>query len=445
MPEDRFRHRITCGWLRDCASEPTPNTMWPSLLWDEQMTKDQVRMLDAQKDTGVEINSVWGLFVGREWPSDLASCVDAKRAEQVRWFTDEAHKRGLKVVLGMGIYSWGFDRIIREHPEVTAPDNANFKEHVMCPFQPAAWEWQKRVLDYVMDPRWGLDGLSMQSADQGRCRCPRCAARSNAEHHADILMRSAEYVRKNRPQWVIGTACWGLRVDEPEELAHIVRMSGSFDYLLEVSELSARHGVRPELTKKLNCPFGSVGGAFVEPPQHYHRLRWFVPLGYGAAEAIAAVYRDGGRANEVYYRPLYNPVEEVSWRAGAYVLSEPTLTPRDAVKRAVGAVYGSTGQDLDVLTDWMIRGEKAYLSRSTFKIGDGPLSLEFLIWDKNPSAGSPPVYLRDRMTAEQRKDYAVELRQLQGELAAMKVPNETAKDLTLRSIDGALADLTALL
>ena len=164
-----FEHRLTCGWIRDLASEPTPTDPWPCIRWDEQLCRDQERFLDAQAELKVEMNSVWGLFVDRAWPTDLSNTLDAERAERVRWFTDQSHRRGLKVVSGVGIYSWGFDRIIKDHPEVAASEG---NRQVMCPFRGAAWDWQQRVLDFLMDERWGLDGVSMQSADQGRCDCP---------------------------------------------------------------------------------------------------------------------------------------------------------------------------------------------------------------------------------------------------------------------------------
>lgn len=439
-----FDYRITCGWLRDLASEPTPHDTWPCIRWDDQLAADQERFLDAQAEYGITINSVWGLFVDRAWPTDLARSADASRAARVKRFTAAAHERGLKVVTGLGVYSWGFDQIIREHPEVAASDRASVNKHVMCPFQPAAWDWQRRVLDFVMDPQWGIDGTSMQSADQGRCDCPRCKQRSNAEHHAELLIRCAEYVRRQRPEWIIGTACWGLRVDEPAELAHILRMSKALDYILEVDELSDRKGLRPQLTKQLPSAFGSVGGGFVEPPQHWTRLRWFLPLALGAAEAIARLWRDGGRACEIYYRLFANPSDEVSWRTAARMVQEPTLEPLQALREAVARVYGVSGKALDALTAWFTAAERAYLDRSTFKVGQGPLSLEPLWWNKQPDAAGPPIYLQDRMKPEDRDAYAVELRRLRGQFEKLSIPNRQAAEETLRGIDGALSEIASV-
>jgi hypothetical protein len=168
-----------------------------------------------------------------------------------------------------------------------------------------------------------------------------------------------------------------------------------------------------------------------------------VPTGLGSARALAELWRDGGRACEYFFRPFANPVEEVSWRTGAKVLSSPGTTPEESLRQAVSAVYGVRGQAAGDLAEWFARGEEAYFSRSKFKVGDGSLSLEPLLWQ--PKDGpAPPVYLRDRLTAPQRQDYAEDLRRLRRELEAMALPNREAQRRTLCAIDGTLKDIAAL-
>ena len=147
-------------------------------------------------------------------------------------------------------------------------------------------------------------------------------------------------MRKNRPNWVIGTACWGLRVDEPAEFEHVKRMAASLDYVIEVNELTAEKGIRPRICRELGIAFGSVGSAFVEPPQHWQRLRWFLPTAYAAAAATKRLYEDGGRASENYYRLFANPGDEVSWRSTAIMLAQPGTDPSEAVRQALANVYG---------------------------------------------------------------------------------------------------------
>lgn len=439
MASDRFLFRVTSGWLRDLASEPTPHDPWPCIRWDQQLLDDQIRFLDVQAELEMTYNLVWGLFVDRSWPVPLQNVIDAGRADKLKTFVAAAHARGLKILSGVGVYSWGFDEVIRQFPEV-----ARGHPHAMCGSSEQAWEWQRRVLDFLMDPAWGLDGISMQSADQGRCQCEDCARLSPAEYHAQLLVRCADYVRSQRPDWIIGQAAWGLQVDDPAEFTHVQHISQAVDYMIEVRERSAAAGVRAQLIQQLACAFGSVGGVFVEPPQHWDRLRWFVPCGLRSARALAALWADGGRACEYYYRPFANPVEEVSWRTGAALLVNPQLAPEAALEHALNAVYGVTGADSAALADWFARGEDAYFTRTTYQVGAGPLSLEPLIWRENPAAAGPPIYLRDRMTTEQRAGYATELRRLQSELKTFTIPNEAAQRKTVAAIEGALHDLAVL-
>jgi hypothetical protein len=434
-----FSFRVTDGWLRDLASKPTPHDPWPCIRWDEPLLADQICFLDVQAELGVTCNVVWGLFVEGAWPVPLENVIEPAREEKLQTFVAAAHARGLKILSGVGIYSWGFDEVIKKVPGVSAGHR-----HAMCAFSEVAWDWQRRVLDFLMDPRWGLDGISMQSADLGRCQCERCRRLSPAEHHAKLLVRSAGHVRAHRPEWIIGQASWGMRVDEPGEFEHLREISQAVDYMVEVQERSAAAGRRAEIASGLACAFGSVGGVFVEPPQHWDRLRWFVPCGLGSARALAKLWADGGRACEYFYRPFANPVEEVSWRTGAKILSAPLTSPEAALGEAVEAVYGVTGSSREALADWFARGENAYFSRSTFEVGGGSLSLEPLIWSENPAAPGPPIYLRDRLSPAARPDYAQELERLKVELAELVIPNREAAGRTLACIEGTLRDIAAL-
>jgi hypothetical protein len=430
---------VTDGWLRDLASEPTPEDPWPCIRWDERLLADQIRFLAVQAELGVDCNVVWGLFVDRAWPVPFEQVIGEERERRLHAFVGAAHRRNLKVLSGVGVYSWGFEEVIAKVPGVSAGHR-----QAMCAFSEEAWEWQRRVLDFLMDPRWELDGISMQSADQGRCGCERCSKLSPAEHHAKLLVRCAEHVRAQRPEWVIGQASWGMRLDEPDELAHLQRVSRAVDYMVEVQERSAKGGRRREIVQALSCAFGSVGGVFVEPPQHWDRARWFLPCGLGSARALARLWQDGGRACEHFYRPFANPGEEVSWRTGARILSSPLMPPEAALTEAVSAVYGVEGSAAVALADWYARAEAAYFSRARFEVGDGSLSLEPLIWQENPASPGPPVYLRDRMSAAARSEYARELEQLKGELLAMAIPNAEAVVRTAAGIEGTLRDIAFL-
>jgi hypothetical protein len=268
---------------------------------------------------------------------------------------------------------------------------------------------------------------------------------SPAEYHAEVLIRSADYVRSQRPEWTIGQASWGLFLDEPSELEHLKRISEHVDYMVEVIERTARTGVRKKVIQELACPFGSVGGMFVEPPQHWERLRWFVPCGLGSARSLKDLWNDGGTACEYFFRPFANPAEEVAWRTGARILTSPETEPKEALVEAVSAVYGVKGKTAKELAEWYDRGEQAYFSRSNVKVGDASLSLEPLIWTENPSAPGPPQYVKDHLTIIGKMDYVRDLKQLKQELAAMDIPDQEAMQKTLTCIDGTINECEQLL
>ncbi len=436
--EAGFKYRVSVGWLRDLASEPVPDEAWPCIRWDERLLADQISFLDAESKLGMNYDCAWGFFRSRDWPMLFENVISPERAAKLKAFVGAAHERGVKVLAGLGVYSWGFEEIIRKAPGVSAGNS-----QAMCLYSAEAWDWMRRVLDFHFDPAWGLDGVSMQSADQGRCECEKCSRLSPAEYHANILIRTAEYIRASRPEWTIGQASWGLRVDDPSEFEHLKRIAAAVDYMVEVQELSSRSGRRREIVQELGCAFGSLGGVLVEPPQHWDRLRWFLPCGLGSAGALLRLQNDGGTACEYFYRPFANPAEEVSWRTGALVLCSVEPDPEKALARAIESVYQASGACLEKICELYARGERAYFSPVDFKPGDGSISLEPLIWKENPAAPGPPVYL-ERMDKAARADYASDLRRIRNEFSRLNPARADRLRETLQCIDGALADIAVL-
>ncbi len=65
-PASGFTYRVTDGWIRDLAAQPTPHDPWPCVRWDEALLEDQLCFLDAQAKAGVNLNCAWGHFVARD-------------------------------------------------------------------------------------------------------------------------------------------------------------------------------------------------------------------------------------------------------------------------------------------------------------------------------------------------------------------------------------------
>lgn len=84
MEDNSFRFGVTCGWLRDLASEPTPHDKWPCIRWDEKLLEDQIRFLDIQREVDMTYNIVWGLFINRSWPVPFENVVSHERKELIK-------------------------------------------------------------------------------------------------------------------------------------------------------------------------------------------------------------------------------------------------------------------------------------------------------------------------------------------------------------------------
>ncbi|MEO8765096.1 MAG: hypothetical protein ABI416_12450, partial [Ginsengibacter sp.] len=141
----QFQHRAFYGWITDLASEGRPNDPWPSTRIDDKLLRDYDDGLKFMHETGLNEITIWGLFVSREWPLDVTNTIDDARRKQVLAIIEKAHKYDIKVISGMGVYSWGFDAIIKANPQLACPDNTS----AMCLHNPESWEWQKKVIDYI--------------------------------------------------------------------------------------------------------------------------------------------------------------------------------------------------------------------------------------------------------------------------------------------------------
>ena len=268
-----FNHRGYLGWITDLASDPDRSAAWPSMRLDAQLLKDYQESFAAMRRLGFNEISVWGLYVSRSWPVDIASSVSRERGALVEKLIDAAHRQGIRVYSGLGVYSWGFDDIIRAHPKLSR-GNAN----AMCASEAESWLWMQKVLDFVFQ-RFEIDGVSLQSADQGRCRCDQCKTFSDAEYHALLNVRVSEYIRSRWPKKTIGVNSWGMKFEEPETLPSLKKISEKVDYLIDVHDTSRKRdlGYRKKIIDSLSCDFGTLGGPQVEPPQHWERDRWFLP------------------------------------------------------------------------------------------------------------------------------------------------------------------------
>jgi hypothetical protein len=409
---------------------------------DDALLRDYSETFDLMRQLDLENLCVWGLYVSRAWPADLASAVPVGRGRNVEKLIGAAHAKGIRVLSGLGVYSWGFDEILRAHPHLMKGNG-----HAMCGSQEESWEWMRRVIDFVFT-RFPIDGVSMQSADQGRCPCDRCRRYSDTEYHARLNIRCARYIRSRWPNKTVAVSGWGMRFEDPESLPHLAALGGDIDYLIDVRDSSRRRdpGLRKRLIQALPCAFGTLGGPQVEPPQHWSRDRWFLPTIRAAGTHLEELYRDGGQACEWFYHILANPGCEITtWVAGR-TLADPGTSWQKHLAASIEAIYGATPSVRDALAEAFLAAEDAYC-RYLPPGFCGTISLE-------PLAGSqpgPPVYLTKRLTAEQRRAYSASLRSVRRRFeklmpevpagGATRSPRGRLRQI-LRSIDHVQKDLT---
>ena len=436
-PPERFQFRGYLGWITDLATRADTNAAWPSMRLDDALLRDYRETFQLMREWELQDLCVWGLYVSRAWPVDLASAVDPARGRMVERLIEDAHLHNVRVISGLGVYSWGFDQILKANPSLMK-GNSN----AMCGSEEASWEWMRRVIDYVF-ARFPIDGVSMQSADQGRCPCDRCKRFTETEYHARLNIRCAEYIRAKYPGKLVAVSGWGMRFDDPASVPHLAALGKHIDYLIDVRDSSRQKdpALRRKIIEALPCAFGTLGGPQVEPPQHWVRDRWFLPTIRSVGEHLRELHAEGGRACEWFYHILANPGCEISTWVAARMLANPGAGWRKHLEYAIDRIYQPrTSRARDGLAEAFLDAEHAYL-RHLPDFRSGTISMEPLV----SSAPGPPIYLTKRLTAEQRRAYASDLRRVKKSFAqlAPDVADKQRIPFILRAIDNVEKDALA--
>jgi len=431
-----YNYRAYTGWITDLASRPHPRTAWPAIDLDDVLLEDYEQTFATMQHLGLNTIGAWGFFVAGAWPPDVETAVDDQRSEILRKLIAAGRNRGIKIVSGLGVYSWGFERIIAENPSLSRGNS-----RVMCPANPVSWDWQRRIVDYVLG-YWDLDGVSMQSADQGRCPCDTCARMRSVEYHAALNIRVADYIKSQWPSKVVGVNNWGTTFEHPEDKPHIVELSRHVDYIIDAHDTVSRAGqeYRRDLIPNVACDWGTIGGYAVEPPQHWNRERWFLPCLERAAPYIARAYADGARACELYFRILENPGDEISFHCCARTIANPTGDWRTYLAEAIQEIYTPRDEaTARALADVFLQAEAAYFESTREMPRVGTISLEPLVSDH---AGEP-IYLTRYLDPASMARYGAELLKVQSQARALMgsvgAPGRIAK--IVRCIDGVMQDI----
>lgn len=429
-----FRYRGYLGWITDLATIADTNAAWPSMKLDDPLMRDYHVTFRLMREWKLQDLCIWGLYVSRAWPVDLKSSVTQERGARVEKLIADAHSHGVRVISGLGVYSWGFDEILKANPHLMKGNKST-----MCGSEDESWEWMRKVIDYVFT-RFPIDGVSMQSADQGRCPCDNCKRYTETEYHVRLNIKCAEYIHAKYPKKLVAVSGWGMRFNDPASLPHLQALGKNIDYLIDVRD-SARQQ-RKRIIEGLPCAFGTLGGPQVEPPQHWPRDRWFLPTIRSVGEHLQQLHAEGGRACEWFYHIMANPGCEISTWVAARVLADPGVEWRKHLDQSLERIYKTTRVSTrDGLAEGFLAAEHAYL-RHMPEFLSGTISLEPLV----SSEPGPPVYLTKRLKPEQRQAYSADLRlaRAQFEKLAGDVPEKGRLRTILRCIDNVQKDLSAV-
>ncbi|PYT21425.1 MAG: hypothetical protein DMG57_38575 [Acidobacteria bacterium] len=233
-----------------------------------------------------------------------------------------------------------------------------------------------------------------------------------------------------------------MRFDDPKSLPALVELSRNIDYLIDVRDSTRQHDAswRKTLIQELACSFGTLGGPQVEPPQHFARDRWFLPVVRRSSEHLSELYRDGGRACEYFFHILNNPGDEISFWVAGKTLSDSQTDWHKHLSSSVEELYGTTNRSaVDGLSDIFTRAEDAYM-RYLPSLRSGTISIEPLDEDH---AGSP-VYITKRLATEQRRRYRDELKSIATDLRKLSpnVPEKNRMKNIFRCAENVIADLS---
>ena len=138
----KFNHRNGLGcWINDIRNEAMSNQEWPDVKIYEKTIDDYISLFNFLQKFGYNEITIWGLITSHDWPVDVSSALTKERKNYLDKIIREAHSKEIKIIYGLGVYSWGFNEIISHDPEVRGSNN-----HTLCGAKNKSMEWQKRLL-----------------------------------------------------------------------------------------------------------------------------------------------------------------------------------------------------------------------------------------------------------------------------------------------------------
>ncbi|MEI6050323.1 MAG: hypothetical protein WCS03_15580 [Bacteroidota bacterium] len=416
-------YRIAYGcWVNDMRLESLALEDWPAEQMDDETVRSVFKALDVQSHFKYNWLDTWGLLATTSWPLNLGEGVDNDRRRRVKKILAHAHERGIKVIYGMGVMSWGYEKIIENNPSLTAINrDGSLNKQAMCDAHPESFEWVKKILDFVLS-EFDFNGLHLESMDQGGCFCPYCAGKAGVvEYHSRINGKTADYIRSKWPEKLINVIPINWAMDSKghfteSDKKEIIELSNHIDGFYD----QGWHGTyipseeRSAFITQLHCAYGTSGGRWVYPGQRWDRESFFIPHMRHQATAIKEQFAQGARGILHYQGPVNNPGTEVNIACGGLMSSDTSQTIEDVVAKVIEDLYRPQNVSAHKkLTQIFLNGEEAYFGHWG-KNDAGETYMDLLVGDSPGPAAYLMQYLDGAGRLAYKKDLIPLLRDLKG-------------------------------
>lgn len=335
-----YLYRISQGvWINDLRNTPMTNQEWPCISLDQQSLEDIKNHIQFQSDNGFDFITLFGLLTANDWLPNIENTINSDRKTKIKALLEFSKTKKIKILYGLGVFSWGFNQIIIQDPTVRG---TNLK--VLCGTQPSSWKWMKKVIHYLVN-EYEFDGFHLEAADMGRCDCLECSKKNNSQYFCEITTKTAAYIRKTAPnKTLLASLCGYLPPGNfiPEQdWYHYQSLSKNVDCLIDPGHFGTFIPLsqRKKFIQQLHCTFGNAGGTWLYPPQQWDRLRYFIPHTQRTGKYIESLYQDGGRTIEYNAGPIINPAIEVNIAFGGRKLNDVTRDSREILLEVIAELY----------------------------------------------------------------------------------------------------------
>jgi len=371
-----YECRIAFGaWINDLRNSALPLQQWPAPQFDEQTVEGAVRTLEVTGESGYQYLDAFGLYATGDYPPDIVSAFeDRERNRRLERIFRVAGKHDIRMSLPLGLLTWGYDRIIREDPEVRGKDqDGNPHAHAMCGAREKSWTYIEKLIDTMFD-RHDFGAVHLESADLGYCMCPECTGRYGVVgYNARLNMRAADYIKGKYPEALvyvcpINWLPWGLNDRgvqhkfSGDDADRVIELSKHIDVFMDQGHRGRL--LEWEAVPDLQCAYGTSGGLWVYHGCRHDRLSYALPYPRRAAEHLRDHHQRGARGCLYYQGPMINPAVELNAAVAGRVMGDVSRDPREVLEEVIERYYQPRGAEAGGrLADVYLAVEEAYFGQ----------------------------------------------------------------------------------